>query len=336
MKKILCLLTPTLVTTLCAGNGLSSNAATDEANWISFGPQFGLNLTTSFQHFGNSAAGPATGGGLNRTYDDGFVRQDSSGNAGGLTWNWGYQNASQVSGSTLTLHSESSATRNFAGQNDDPHGGIDFAFGHRFGEAPGGEWGWQGAFDYTSVSVHNQASMAGPATLISDAYALGVVIAPAAPYSGSFYGPGPLLGDSPTRTTTLDTLVLTGQRALDANIYAFRTGPYYEFHFGKNWAGRLGGGLALGVADMTVSYNETLTFGSGPVLNQIGSSSELTVQAGGYLEARLLYALNERLSLFAGAQWEYLGTFAQTAGRTEAQLDMSSAVSVLCGVQWRF
>lgn len=336
MKKILCVLTPTLATALCSGSGQFQNVPADGGNWISFGPQFGLNLSTSFQHFGNSAAGPATGGGLNRTYDDGFVRLDSSGNGGGLTWNWGYQNASQVSGSTLTMHSEASAARNFSGQNDDPHGGIDLAFGHRFGEAPGGEWGWQGAFDYTFVSVHNNSSLAGAATLISDAYDLGVVIAPTAPYSGSFNGPGPLLGDSPTRTTTLDTLLITGQRALDANVYAFRTGPYYEFHFGKHWSGRLGGGLALGVADMDFSYSETRTFASGPVLNQTGSGSELAVQAGGYLEAKVLYALNDRMSLFGGAQWEYLGTFSQTAGRTQAQLDMSSAVNVVCGVQWKF
>ena len=44
---------------------------------------------------------------LNRNYADGYVHVDSSGNAGGQTWNWGYQNASQVQGNTLTMHSAS-------------------------------------------------------------------------------------------------------------------------------------------------------------------------------------------------------------------------------------
>jgi hypothetical protein len=37
-------------------------------------------------------------------YDDGFVFVDSSGNAGGFTWFWGYQNASQIQGDFLVFH----------------------------------------------------------------------------------------------------------------------------------------------------------------------------------------------------------------------------------------
>jgi len=49
--------------------------------------------------------GPATGGGIDRCYDDGFVRVDVSGNAGGYTWYWGYQNSSQNQIGFILFHS---------------------------------------------------------------------------------------------------------------------------------------------------------------------------------------------------------------------------------------
>jgi hypothetical protein len=145
-----------------------------------------------------------------------------------------------------------------------------------------------------------------------------------------------LLGDTPTRTITSETVLIRGQRTLDAQIYALRLGSYYELPLGKRWSGRIGGGLALAVADIQYSFNETITFGDDSVAHNAGSNSGADVQAGGYLEGKLLYALTSRTSLFAGAQYEYLGTFSRSAGNEQAQLDMSSAVSVLFGVQWNF
>src|SRR5689334_1069951 len=37
-------------------------------------------------------------------FDDGNVQTDSSGNSGGMTSFWGYQNASQLSGSSISMH----------------------------------------------------------------------------------------------------------------------------------------------------------------------------------------------------------------------------------------
>ena len=41
-------------------------------------------------------------------------------------------------------------------------------------------------------------------------------------------------------------------------------------------------------------------------------------------------------SLFAGAQFENLGTFSRNAGNERAQLDLNNAVYVLFGVQFNF
>ena len=339
MKKTLRTLTLMVTTGPLAACLHAQEQPEEHANWFSFGPQFGLNLNASFNNVGNvnsGSPGPATGGGVNRNYTDGYVRVDSAGNTGGQTWNWGYQKASQVAGNTLTLHSVTGTGGGSLNQDADPQGGFDFAFGRDFGQVAGGTWGWLGAFDFTKVSIQNNQTLVGSGTLISDAYNLGAVIPPTAPYNGSFNGPGPLLGDTPTRTTTFEALTVTGQRKLDAQVFALRTGPYYEFAFSKRWSGRLSGGLALAVADLDYSFNETVTIATGPTINHTGSTSGAEFQAGGFVEGRLQYAVNPRLSFFAGAQFEYLGTFSKSAGGEQAQLDMSSAVNVLFGVQWRF
>ncbi len=314
-------------------------ASSDHSTWFSFGPQFGLNLNARFNNVGNlnsASAGPAPGGGMNRTYVDGYVNVDSSGNAGGQTWNWGYQNASQVQGGTLTMHSVTVTGNATSSQNTDPNPGFDLAFGHHFGTVLGGKWGLQGAFDFTTVSVNDSQPVSGMAIFISDAYSLGAVVPPLAPYSGSYNGPGPLLGDTPTRTMSSTSLLITGQRTLEAQVCAFRAGPYYEFPMGKRWSGRLGGGVVLAVADTQYTFNETVTFGNGMAFKNAGSGSGAELQAGGYLEGKLLYALTADTSLFAGAQYENLGTFSRNAGSEQAQLQMGSAVYVLFGVQFSF
>src|SRR5947207_1223367 len=66
----------------------------EDPNRLSLGPRFGMNFKAAF---GNSpAVNPGlAAAGADHTYNDGYVLRDISGNAGGLTWNWGYQNSSQ-------------------------------------------------------------------------------------------------------------------------------------------------------------------------------------------------------------------------------------------------
>ncbi len=56
--------------------------------------------------------GPATGGGTNRCYEDGYVYVDVTGNSEGYTWYWGYQNPSQIQGGFLLFHSRTNLDAN--------------------------------------------------------------------------------------------------------------------------------------------------------------------------------------------------------------------------------
>lgn len=101
-------------------------------------------------------------GGVDHDYDDGYVRVDSSGNAGGLTWFWGYQNQSQVP--------------------DD--GFIHFHVTRYECQPP--------ALARKVVVTDRYSLYVGGA----------LVIPPPPPYAGSREGPGPMISDLPIREVT--------------------------------------------------------------------------------------------------------------------------------------
>src|SRR5215813_4119479 len=76
---------------------LAAYAADDDGpmapNRFGLNYRMGLNISVDFRKLGGlalSQPGPATGSAVNRTYDNGYNRVDSSTNAGGVTWFWGY------------------------------------------------------------------------------------------------------------------------------------------------------------------------------------------------------------------------------------------------------
>lgn len=307
-------------------------------NWFSIGPRFGLNINGRFKHLGNATSqpGPATGGSTDRTYDDGYVKADSSGNSGGLTWNWGYNNASQVQGDNLAFHSTSSSKNGQLENDGDPQLGFDLAYGRRLGKILNGSWGMEAAFDFTTTSIRDNRSLNGNGTLITDTYPLGGTMPDQPPYFGSFNGPGALIGSNPNRTTSADPFVVDGRRKLDATLYSLRLGPYLEFPIVKRLSARLTGGLALAMADSKFSFHDTIIFDSGRSANRSGSSSGTDFLVGGYFGGELSYAITSRVDLFAGAQYEYLGAFSRSAAGEQAQLDLSAGVYVNVGARFNF
>lgn len=105
---------------------------------------------------------------------------------------------------------------------------------------------------------------------------------------------------------------------------------------GKRWSARLGGGLALGLANLSYTYNENISFSGAASFNRAGSTSGADFHAGAYAEGKLIFSVTAETSVFAGAQYEYLGTFSRNTGGEQAQLDMGAAVFVLFGLQWSF
>lgn len=301
------------------------------ADWNHFGLDFrmGFNIKAKFMDGGPGAApaDPSAGGAVNRRYNDGFVNVDGSGNAGGQTWNWGYQHPSQVSGDTLLMHATTTSSATGQSRNDDPIPGIEFNYVRDLGHEKWGRWGIKAAFGYTEMNLRDTDPMSASGRLITDTYQLHGVSPPMAPYAGSFSGPGAVIGSTPTRSIAPGTTAIAGNRSMDATLFDFRLGPSVDFNIVKNLAIELSGGLAVGVVDSTFAFAET---------GSSGSTRDAGCQVGAYAEAGLSYRVCQAASLFAGGQFQYLGDFNQSLGGHSAQLDLSQSVFCVFGLRFHF
>src|SRR6056297_1015630 len=101
---------------------VSAGWALGEGAWISAGPVWrsGMDVDTS----GGGAAGSAGSASdyADRTYDDGYVKQDpGTGNPVSIdpntTWNWGYDNASQydAGANALSFHRAGTLDKGMSG-----------------------------------------------------------------------------------------------------------------------------------------------------------------------------------------------------------------------------
>lgn len=316
----------------------------DNPTRLSFGPRLGYSIKAQFSNnpapFANN---PATDpgdpiSGVDHEYDDGYVRVDGSGNANGSTWNWGYENASQVVGDSMEFHSTRSNLA-FGPSNseakDDPQYGGELTY-QRVIRTVGnsGLGGLEAAFSFTDLDLESRANGAGPSTLITDRFALNGVVPPGPGYNGTFTGPGALLGDIPTRTTAPATS--TSQESLSGEIYGFRLGPFLEWEMGPRLSVALSAGLSLAPTRIDYDFSETTQSVLGGTFTTSGSSSTTRLLYGGYAGATLRYDIDERWGFYVGAQFQRLNDLKLSVGAREALLDQSETLYGTAGLSFRY
>jgi len=131
----------------------------DWTGHLSIGAMVGLNINANFKEGGlfkipgNNAA--------NGVYNDGYVRTDSTGNNGGYTTYWGYDNASQLVGNSLTMHSTSSYSvpNSTAKDEGGPFPGFDLDYGGSFYKSGNFHIGWDLGFDLMPMTITDNSSM---------------------------------------------------------------------------------------------------------------------------------------------------------------------------------
>src|SRR5882672_3916430 len=142
----------------------------------SLGFRMGFNITADFKNLGaftpqghlvpipgqGSVAQPGNPNGDavgNRTYQDGYVWVDSSGNALGYSRYWGYDNLSQVNlrAGTISMHTSSSPGTDSNDRSGDPQLGLEFTYNRRLGNSEKWSWGFEAAFNYMNVSIHDSS-----------------------------------------------------------------------------------------------------------------------------------------------------------------------------------
>jgi len=317
---------------------------TEPAGRIGLNYQGAFNVRASFKHLGNFPAasnpGPATGGGIDRFYDDGFNRVDASGNAGGLTTYWSYQSPSQVPGNdTVVMHSSSvSSAHNSGAITDDPQHGFELTYAWPLSTGKTWRWGLAAAFGFTDLSIKQNENYAGNLVRLSDAFTLGGITPPIAPYTGTFSGPGPLLGDTPGRTITTiaNAVSVASQEQLNGQFYQLRLGPYLEIPLTQHAAICLGGGLAGAVVHTAFEFNETGSLAGSGTFSASGRNWNSDGAVGGYASAQFLWALSRHVALTAGGQYQSTGRFNQSIDGREAELDLRNVIFVSAGLGYAF
>ena len=120
----------------------------DDPAWNHFGMNAtaDFNIRARFMNSGAPVAPPAAGGAVNRTYTDGFVDVDVSGNQGGMTWNWGYKNAAQAPGNDTLLMHATSIDGASSSRRHDPNIGFQLSYERDLAHEDWGSWGFKVAF----------------------------------------------------------------------------------------------------------------------------------------------------------------------------------------------
>lgn len=307
--------------------GICDAPAADNPNRFSLRGHFAYNVSVDFRDIDSlTAPGPAAGGGLPRTYQDGFIGVDVSGNAGGLTWFWGYENASQVdlANDRIFMNAGTVATPGTdLDQKDGPQQGFDVSYGRVLGESEYGSWGLRLGVGWTDVGI------SGMTTRLTDAFALGGVIPPDPPFSGTFVGPGPLISDAPTRGTTASMNLLEG------DLYGWRMGPFVEAPVGNRLSLSLDAGLAFAYFSGRLSFNELTTAG-GIATGRSLRSAEGDFLFGAYTEAQVNFRINDDLTAIAGVGYQFLQNSKHSFEGRQATLDLGKTVLMTFGIAWSF
>ncbi len=297
--------------------------------------------------FGSAFTPQPLGGGRDYNYDDGFVRVDSSGNLGGQTWNWGYENAAQVnpggSGSLDLSITNSSATAGAADDNQ-AESGIEFFAYYDMGplnipalNSLKATWGFRGGFHYAHVDSANSSTLASRSVTVTDRYDLNGVVPPLAPYAGSFNGPGPLIGDSPDRTIAPGTTaIVDGSRDLDVHLTTLNFGGYVEVPVGGKFSVTLEAGLSAGFASGTYDYQSSTSIAGLGTQASSGGDSELSILPGVYVGLTGIYQINDRWSLQAAGRYQYLDSLELESNGSNATLSFDSAFVLSLGAMYSF
>jgi len=328
-------------------------ADADSPNRLTGSLRFGLNISGKFKgtggnlNPGNPASNRHTGHGDPYNYDDGYVLTDVSGNAGGQTWYWGYDNSSQVGASganSIDFHRNTAS--GFPKQNsgdDSPYIGCEVTYNYQLGVKENWHhlrYGIEAAANYMPIDFNSGGTYNASVSQSTDTYGYtSGTTPPGAPYQGGYGGPGFVINANKlgSTTTVVPGSTLEAHQHFYANLWGFRLGPYIELPVSEKFSLHASGGFAVGLLDANANWTETLTLpGGGGTITTKGGGTDFDVLYGFYLGADALYQINEKWGLDLGVQFQNLGTYDHNFGGRTAQLDLSKSIFVQLGVSYNF
>ena len=330
--------------------------ADETDNWqASFSGSLLLNVSAKFR--GHPAdyvlTNPNAGGSGAVNYDNGYVGKDISGSSTLSTY-WGYQNAGQVvtSGGNATGLNYQSTTLN-PGQtspsaNADLTAGGEVQLRRALVSTGGGKLGVELGFSYHHADIKDAGSYDASGLRTSTTYATSAPydlnLFPPAGYQGPYNGSGPLI--NPTGTTGAATaapnaVLVSGTRQVDADLFGFRLGPYFEYPLCDSFKVAASAGGLLMVVNDQANWTESVAVNTAASSGYwIGRSSvsgdSLGVTGGFYVGVDAAWKFADYWSLVGGVKWLDAGTYTQKLGAGQVVLDLSQAVTFNLGLSYSF
>lgn len=332
---------------------------------ISVKASFSFNIKADFTSRNANILGSPDGGEVTRTYNDGFVAPDDSPTSG-ETWYFGYDDAPQTpvaSPNAVFMNSVDSPTDGELRRDNEVVPGIEVAYEEILGQfrgTGGRRWnfGFSGGFGFSRLNFRDAGNTASIVSITQDRYeSVGGGPVPAAPVTGRSKSvansliideptpTGGLTADAPGNTgneRTTYTSPATGNvlNKLDGNLFSFQVGPFIEAPITDRLLVVLGGGFGLVLADLDYAFNEawslTTPVNSRSDFSRSGSMSSLDLLWGGYARLNLRYEFNEHWAAEVGAQYQHMGSEANSVNGKTANLRMGTVLSVNGGVSYSF
>jgi hypothetical protein len=321
----------------------------DDDDWtrhFRIGAMVGLNISANFNSksiINFSGKGAAQG-----NYDDGYVHP--SGN-GPYTSDWGYNDSYQYNATQqrLLMHQATSFSPTSGTSSDSGNSafaGFDMAYGGNLWDWGRAKIGWDLGFGLLPINISGNLSGSGQVNrnvFAFDTSGIDSVIPfPAAGYHG---GPGGSLSIPSAPVSTLGTPTtdqvpgdITGSRTLDVMLYTVRLGPSVYWDLNEDLGLSVGAGPAVGIVSGNLSYNETVkdpTTGD-VIVSSKGQVDGTDVVYGGYVNASLMYHVQEHGDLYLGVQYMSLGNATISGGGRQGQLNLGGQVYISAGINWPF
>ncbi len=278
-------------------------------------------------------------------YDNGFVRPDIGGTASGLTWNWGYEDYSQVSGDQLNFQRYLGLPNagSFSDESAIAPGG-EMMVGIKFGSFMVGKKSWDWGFElgggFNLFQVSQSETVSGPATYNTASYNTGGILLPVPPYSGTERGPGPVIDLIPSTlssTGTSATSIVDG--TLESSLYNLKIGVWFDMPLTEKLSFAWSAGFSSLYADTQYHYTENITLanpavpGIAPVDTTVNGRSW---QQGGYIQARLNYNFSNHWSAYAAADYQYNGTMYFRGANRDIKMDFTALFGASLGIAFNW
>jgi len=296
------------------------------------GALVGFNINADFSIKGTFAVNHPPG-----IYDNGYVLTDNTGNAFGQTGNWGYNNASQLSGTTLTMQNTTQYTTSGSDkESGSAFVGFDMAYGGNLFAWGNARIGWDLGFGLLPISITDKGTM--PASVVQSTidYSTGGIVVPGAPYNGGFNRQGePTIDFNPIGgTTNIIDGTITGTRTLEVTLYTVRLGPSVYWDLNQYFGLSAGAGPAVGIVSGSLKYNEMVNTSTS--VRSSGQVDATDLVYGGYVNASLMYHLVENGDFYVGVQYMSLGDATFSGGGREGRLNLGGQLYISAGINWPF